>query len=328
MEGAWTTGSLGYTIEGLTAGAQYDIQVRAVNSVGAGPWSVISSGVPQTTPGTPVIGSLTPGDGMLTVEWSAPMDDGGTGITGYDLRFIRSDALDKADANGTARSSIWSSGGLRYSLGGLTNDVAYDVQVRAVNLAGTGPWSETIVGTPATWWAIRSLSPERVEPGGEVEVTITAAVYGAVGQIVETLPAGFSYVGSDLASAAVQSAGQEVSFALVVAPITVTYTVTAPRVEGPYSFSGVLTNADTLEKPVGGSSSVTVSAGPGVDITRTAGPLVRINLPVPVTVTFSEPVSGFTVDTSAWSTAWPVTSPVVTASPSTRSMWRQTPSVR
>ena len=79
VEGAWTTGSLSHTIEGLTAGAQYDIQVRAVNSLGAGAWSAISSGAPQTTPGTPVIGSLTPGDGTLTVDWSAPMDDGGTG---------------------------------------------------------------------------------------------------------------------------------------------------------------------------------------------------------------------------------------------------------
>ena len=95
--------------------------------MGAGPWSVISSGARQTTPDTPVIGSLTPGDGTLTVEWSAPMDDGGTGITGYDLRSIRDDALDKADDSWTVRSDVWGSGGLRYSLGGRTNGVAYDV---------------------------------------------------------------------------------------------------------------------------------------------------------------------------------------------------------
>ena len=260
VEGAWTSGSLSYTIEGLTAGTQYEIQVRAVNSVGAGAWSVISSGAPQTTPGTPVIGSLTPGDGALTVDWSAPMDDGGTGITGYDLRFIRDDALDKADDNWTVRSDVWSSGGLRYSLGGLTNGVAYDVQVRAVNLAGAGPWSKTFIGTPATWWAIRSLSPERVEPGGEVEATVTAAGYGAAGQILETLPAGFSYVGSDLAGAAVETAGQEVTFTLFgTGPTTFTYTVTASSDDGTYSFSGVLRNEDLEEQPIGGASTIAVT---------------------------------------------------------------------
>ena len=260
MEGAWTSGSLSYTIEGLTAGTQYDIQVRAVNSAGAGAWSVISSGAPQTTPGTPVIGSLTPGDGVLTVDWSAPMDDGGTGITGYDLRLIRDDALDKADDNWTVRSDVWSSGGLRYSLDGLTNDVAYDVQMRAVNLAGAGPWSKTFIGTPATWWAIRSLSPERVEPGGEVEVTVTAAGYGAVGQILETLTAGFSYVGSDLAGAEVETAGQEVTFTLFgTGPTTFSYTVTASSEEGTYSFSGVLRNEDLEEQPIGGASTIAVT---------------------------------------------------------------------
>ena len=261
VEDAWTTGSLIYTIEGLTGGAQYDLQIRAVTSVGAGPWSATSSGVPQATPGAPAIGLLTPGDSALTVEWSAPATDGGSDVTGYDLRYIRSDAPDKADANWTVESSIWSSGALQYDLGGLTNGVEYDVQVRAVNVSGTGPWSETFTGTPATWWALRSLSPESVDTGGEVEVTITAAGYGALGgQVVETLPDGFSYVGSDLAEEAVAVADQEVTFTLFgTGPTTFTYTVTASSEEGEYSFSGVLRNEDSEEQPVGGASTIVVT---------------------------------------------------------------------
>ena len=182
-----------------------------------------------------------------------------SGITGYG--FIRDDAPDKADDNWTVRFDVWSSGGLRYSPDGLTNGVAYDVQLRAVNVTGTGPWSETFVGTPATWWAIRSLSPERVEPGGEVEATITAAGYGALGgQVVETLPDGFSYAGSDLDEEAVAVADQEVTFTLFgTGPTTFTYTVTASSEDGTSSFSGVLRNEDSEEQPIGGASTIAVT---------------------------------------------------------------------
>ncbi len=44
---------------------------------------------------------------------------------------------------------------------------------------------------------------------------------------------------------------------------------------------------------VGGASNVPVKSPPGAHVTGSAGP-VRINLPVPVTATFSEPVFGFT----------------------------------
>ena len=295
MEDIWTTGSLIYTIEGLTGGAQYDVQVRAVSSVGAGPWSATSTGVPQATPGAPAIGSLTPGDSALTVEWSAPATDGGSDVTGYDLRYIRSDALDKADANWTVRSSIWNSGGLRYDLEGLTNGAAYEVQVRAVNVSGTGPWSETFTGTPATWWAIRSLSPESVEPGGEVEVTITAAGYGALGQVMETLPDGFSYLSSSLSG--VEVVGQTITFTLL-AETEFTYTVTASSIDRAYSFSGVLRNENLVERPVGGFYSiiVTTAAAPSVEIARSTAIPVRLNSPIPVTATFSEPVFGFTAN--------------------------------
>ena len=296
VEDVWTTGPLNYTIEDLTGGVQYDVQVRADTSVGTGPWSATSSGAPQATPGAPAItGPITPGDEELTVEWSAPANDGGTAITGYDLRFIRNDAPDKADGNWTVRTGIWNSGGLRYDLEGLTNGAAYKVQVRAVNVSGTGPWSETFTGTPATWWAIRSFSPEHVEAGGEVEVTITAAGYGGLGQVMETLPDGFSYLSSSLSG--VEVVGQTATFTLLGAT-EFTYTVTASSIDRSYSFSGVLRNSDAVEKPVGGSSSiiVTTAAAPGVEIARSTAALVRLNSSIPVTATFSEPVFGFTVN--------------------------------
>ena len=149
-DGIWTSGVLRYTVDSLTNGVGYDVQVRAVNVAGEGPWSAAASATPQTVTDAPAIDLITPGDGALAVSWSAPSDTGGSAITSYDVRHIRSDALDKADDSWTVRDSIWTSGALEYTLSGLTNGVGYDVQVRAVNDAGDGPWSATATDTPRT----------------------------------------------------------------------------------------------------------------------------------------------------------------------------------
>ena len=101
----------------------------------------------QTQVAPPTIDSVTPGDGKLSIVWTAPT--GVTGITAYDLRHIRSDAADKADANWTVLDDVWSSGSgdLAYTLGDLDNGVGYDVQMRAVT-TGDGQWSSTSTGTP------------------------------------------------------------------------------------------------------------------------------------------------------------------------------------
>ena len=106
---------------------------------------------PVTTPAAPAIDSLTPFNGASTVAWSAPADDGGGAITAYDLRSIRRDAPDKADANWTVRDSVWTSGELSYTITGLDTSARHHVQIRAVNSAGDGPWSATAatVSVPA-----------------------------------------------------------------------------------------------------------------------------------------------------------------------------------
>ena len=154
---AWTekrgiSGStLQYVIGGLTIGVRYDVQVRATNASGGGSdYSATVTGIPEerTVPSAPAISSVISFNEQLNIVWDAPSDTGGTIITAYDLRYIRSDAPDKADDNWTVLDSIWTSGTRAYGLGGLTNWVGYDVQVRAENSEGTGPWSATTTGTP------------------------------------------------------------------------------------------------------------------------------------------------------------------------------------
>ena len=78
---------------------------------------------------------------------TAPSDNGGAPITAYDLRHI--DRSRRSDANWTVEEDAWTtgSGSLQYTLTGLTSGTQYDVQVRAVNAAGTSAWSATVTGT-------------------------------------------------------------------------------------------------------------------------------------------------------------------------------------
>ena len=100
--------------------------------------------------GAPAIDQTTPGINSLTVSWTAPSADGGSPITAYDLRHIRSDAASKTEGNWTVVQNVWTaSGALQNVLTGLANGTQYDVQVRAVNDVGDGPWSATVAGSTA-----------------------------------------------------------------------------------------------------------------------------------------------------------------------------------
>ncbi len=158
VEDAWSSGDLEYEVGGLVGAVGYDLQVRAVNDQGAGGWSETIEATTPTVPGAAAITGVSPRDGELVVTWSAPADDGGIAIERYDLRYIESNATDKADANWTEQASIWTStvGGDLRDLISLVNGTAYDLQVRAANGAGSGEWSATVVGTPA----IQNHDPE------------------------------------------------------------------------------------------------------------------------------------------------------------------------
>ena len=145
--------------------------------------------------------------------------------------------------------------------------------------------------------ATRSFSTPAVAAGGQLVVTIEANNYGNFGGVVETLPAGFSYVSSSLPVDSVVAAGQEVRLTLF-GESNFTYTVTASNTAGSYSFSGVLKDSNGIDYQVAGPSVITVGDAPGVavsHVTPGAIPQVRINSPISLTATFSEPVFGFTV---------------------------------
>ena len=174
VDNAWTTGDLTYTVTGLAADVEIDVQVRAVNTDGDGDWSTTDTEKPLI--GAPSIVLVTNGDEALTVYWSAPTNIDEADIKAYALRYIETAATDKSDANWTEVEDA-PSGSSRVVLGGLTNGTGYDVQVRAVSTSD-GVWSATATGTPAehggtrtdaTDIALHSRVGGVIDPGTDVD---------------------------------------------------------------------------------------------------------------------------------------------------------------
>ena len=96
-----------------------------------------------TVPGLPTNLSAIAATGSLTITWNAPGNDGGAPITAYDLRYGRgsagqsvSDWMEVEDAG--------SAGAREATLTGLIGEISYGIEVRAVNSAGDGQWSDTL----------------------------------------------------------------------------------------------------------------------------------------------------------------------------------------
>ena len=144
-----TPGNLSHTVTGLEGRVKYEFQIRAKNGSGHGPWSQAEAEEPiSVAPSAPSITNITRGDRTLAVVWSVPSDTGGAPITAYDVRYIETSADETVESNWTVRDNAWRSGDLGYAIRNLTNATEYDVQVRAVNRAGDGHWSDTETGTP------------------------------------------------------------------------------------------------------------------------------------------------------------------------------------
>ena len=113
----------------------------------------LKDNAPATLPRTPTAltatGNELPG---IDLSWTAPASDGGSEITAYDLRYIETSEDETVDSTWTVVEDVWTTGNgdLEYTLTGLTADTEYDLQVRAVNSVGDGPWSATVTGTPTT----------------------------------------------------------------------------------------------------------------------------------------------------------------------------------
>jgi putative nucleotidyltransferase with HDIG domain len=132
------------TVGGLANGSGYTFTVVAINSAGDSPASSPSGTVtPATVPSAPTGVSGVSGNGQVTLIWTAPSDDGGSAVTGYQVT---------PSIGGVAQTPVnFLSAGTTETVGGLANGTGYTFTVVAINSAGDSPASSPSgTVTPAT----------------------------------------------------------------------------------------------------------------------------------------------------------------------------------
>ena len=179
------------SISGLVPGVEYKVRVRARYAGWSGPWSEASLTVSaeptvavtvgsQTALGSPTVADASAATTTLTIHWSAPAD-GGSPISSYELRYIESGASERSDERWTLQRGLAAGAQLGTVLTGLTDGVSYDIQARAVNATGAGPWSATRIAVTtdhgdtrgeATPLALESSLPGRINRTGDQDVFV------------------------------------------------------------------------------------------------------------------------------------------------------------
>ena len=114
-------------LSGLTASYQF----YADNNVNGAAVISYSSGVPN--PPTGVAGN--PGDRLVNLYWTAPVNTGNSAITGYQVQYSVSPYTSWTTASGC--NGI----GTTCTISSLTNGTGYKFQVAAINAIGTGSYS-------------------------------------------------------------------------------------------------------------------------------------------------------------------------------------------
>ena len=147
--------------------------------------------------------------------------------------------------------------------------------------------------------ASRAFQRTWAAPGGELRVTITARNYGAFGQVVETLPEGFTFVSASLPDTQIEQEAQVVRFNLF-GDSRFNYVVAVPTGEGRYTFNGVIRNADRQERTISGHTQLRVGLPP---------------TPAPTATATSTPSPTPTPEPTATPTSEPTATPVPTETP-------------
>ena len=160
-----------YTVTGLANGTEYAFLVRAVNDRGAGDASEPVNAKPQAgaiSPSAPQNIAAVPGNEQIALSWTAPVNNGGSAITKYQVSASTGadDWQDIPDSDAATTS---------YTVIGLTNGTEYTCKVRAVNSVGEGA-AATITATPSVPLAALTFSDSESYdiPASIVGVPITS----------------------------------------------------------------------------------------------------------------------------------------------------------
>jgi len=247
----------------LTNGTSYNIQIKAVNGVGDGTATATTAATPYTTPSAPTINSITPGNTQLTVAFTAG-SDGGSAITDYEYSINGGSTFTSA---ATTTSPI--------VITGLTNGTPYDVQLKALNIAGAGAATSTTQGTP-----VAPVTPTITANGtlsalsttyGTASSTTSFTLSGATltSGITVTPPVGFEVSTASDFSSSVGNNGSP----LVVG--------SAPTVSTTTIFVRLLPTASVAGSPYSGNIVLTSAGATNVNVATASGTVD----PAPLTIT-------------------------------------------
>jgi titin len=254
-----TASSSPYTLTGLTNGTSYSIRVAANNAIGRGAYTSAISRTPATTPGTPTSVTATPGNGSVSLAWTAPAMNGGTFV-----RYrVRRDGVEAATPTSTSAT-----------ITGLTNGTSYSFDVAAENAVGIGPYSSPVNATPDTPPAAPtaldgSASSARIaltwtapSPNGGTTLTgymVEFTPAGGSAQTVSTGGTGTSYTLTGLTNGTAYT----VRVAGVNAAGVGAYTATITRTPSFTAMAVLLTSGTSYTVPAGATSMKAWAVGAG-----------------------------------------------------------------
>ena len=225
-------------------------------------------------PAAPSVSATSGSTTSLDVSWSAPDNDGRPAITSYDLRYRQ------------GNSGSWTNGpqdetGTSASIGSLTADASYQVQVRATNDEGDSPWSNFgsgSTGTAATTVSIAAVASSVIYRDGSSHVRFTVTRTGA----------------TDAALDVTVNLTQDRSF-LEMADLEKTVTIAAGDASKTLRISSNSLDIP-LSEPLGsGTVTATVAAGTGYDV----GTPNTASVAVLVFLTIRLDMASYTVDEGA-----------------------------
>ncbi len=126
----------------------------------------------NAAPGAPVGLAVAPGNAKLVAGWNPPA--GEAVVNSYTVQYKQSTAADRpADFDDPADGWVTASDGATETtaeIAGLTNDVDYDVRVRASNGEGDGQWSDVASAAPhedVVWAAILTVDVYDTDSDGD-----------------------------------------------------------------------------------------------------------------------------------------------------------------
>ena len=184
--GSWTDGpqnrpGASASIASLTAGTSYQVQVRATNAEGDGPWSASGSGSTgtssNTAPDAPRSLTAEGGNQEVTLRWLAPASNGGSAILRYQYR-QRYGSQAHGNWTDIADSAPGAANANSYTVTGLANGTLYTFEVRAVNTGGPGAESNEVVETPVPVKKLRASQKAWI---ARFDRTVATQVVDAIG---------------------------------------------------------------------------------------------------------------------------------------------------